>query len=214
MLKGIIFDLDGVIVTTDQYHYQAWKKMADKENIYFDEEINHRLRGVSRMASLEIILEKANKSYTDEEKKALTDYKNDYYKKLLQDLSPQDILPNVLKVLDTLKKNNYKIAIGSSSKNTKLILKQIGLSHSFDAIADGTDIKRSKPHPDVFLIAAERLNLKPFECAVIEDADAGIEAAKNAKMYAIGIGAATNSELCDAKITDIKEVIDIIMKKA
>ncbi len=211
MIKAIIFDLDGVIVSTDNLHYLAWKQMADDENIYFDERINNRLRGVSRRESLEIILEKADKTYTEEEKKALTDKKNGTYVQLLQSLTPKDILPHVVEVLDILKKRNLPIAIGSSSKNAKIILKQIGLTARFNAIADGNDITRSKPHPDVFLVAASKLNIEPEYCAVVEDAVAGIQAAKNANMFGIGIGAATTSALCDAKVKDVIEIVENII---
>ncbi len=212
MISAVIFDLDGVIVSTDNYHYQAWKKIADEENIYFDEEVNNRLRGVSRSDSLEIILERSERKYTEFEKTRLTEAKNTYYIKLLESLTAEAILPNVKEVLIKLKANKIKIAIGSSSKNAKLILKQIGLIDLFDAISDGNDIKRSKPHPEVFLIAAKRLGIEPTKCAVIEDASAGIEAAKKARMYAIGIGAAKNSKLCDLSVDNIAEIIEIVKK--
>ena len=210
MIEAVIFDLDGVIVTTDNFHYLAWKKIADKENIYFDEKINNRLRGVSRKESLEIILEKANKEYTKIEKNILIEEKNKYYVNLLSSLTSKDILSNIEILLKKLNANNIKVAIGSSSKNTKLILKQIGLLDSFDAISDGNDINKSKPDPEVFLVAAKKLNIKPDNCMVIEDAVAGIKAAKNAGMFAIGIGDATSSNLCDAKINNIIEIINIV----
>ncbi len=207
MLQGYIFDLDGVIVSTDHYHYLAWQKMADKEGIPFDETINNRLRGISRMASLEIILENTKKPYTNEEKIALATYKNDYYRKLLQEISKDDILPDVIDVLKTLKEKNKKIAVGSSSKNAKLILKNIGLIDMFDAIADGNDIEHSKPAPDVFLIAANKLQLKPDVCIVIEDAIAGIDAAKNANMLAFAVGDAINNPKADFKSSHLKDLI-------
>ncbi len=208
-IKGVIFDLDGVIVTTDQLHYQAWAKMADKEKIYFNKEINNRLRGVSRLESLEIILEQAQRIYSEAEKQELMDYKNNRYVQLIQNLTPEDILPDVLEVLNTLKTWNYRIAIGSSSKNAKIILQQIGLLNTFDAIVDGTEITRSKPHPDVFLIAAQKLELKPTFCAVIEDAAAGIEAAKRAGMKAIAIGDAAKSNLADIRLNTIKDLLKL-----
>lgn len=210
MIEAVIFDLDGVIVSTDNYHYKAWKKIADKENIYFDEQINNRLRGVSRRESLEIILEKATREYKEEEKVKLMEEKNNYYVELLSSLTSSDILPNVNIVLEKLKAKNIKVAIGSSSKNTKLILKQIGLLNSFDAISDGNDIKNSKPDPEVFLIAAERLNIEPHKCAVIEDAVAGIIATKSAGMLAFGIGDAKSSDLCDFKINNLLEILEKI----
>lgn len=210
MIEAVIFDLDGVIVTTDNFHYLAWKKIADKENIYFDELINNRLRGVSRRESLEIILERAHKEYSEEEKLALMEEKNNYYLNFLTTLNKDDILPNVLEVINSLKAKNIKIAIGSSSRNAKFILNQIGLLNTFDAISDGNDITKSKPDPEVFLVAAKKLNVSPANCIVIEDAISGIEAAKNAGMLAVGIGDATNSDLCDVKINNIIEILDNI----
>nr|MCR4718254.1 beta-phosphoglucomutase [Bacillota bacterium] len=176
MIKAVIFDLDGVIVSTDDCHYEAWKKLADEEGIYFDRKINDRLRGVSRMASLEIVLERANKAYTEEEKAKLAKRKNGYYRDFIKKLTPNDILPGVMDNLEELKKNGIKIAIGSSSKNTPIILKQIGLCGYFDAVSDGNNISKSKPDPEVFVKAAEMLKIPPKNCLVVEDADAGIEA--------------------------------------
>lgn len=209
-IKGIIFDLDGVIVSTDHFHYLAWKRLADEEGIYFDENINNRLRGVSRMESLEIILENANRTYSEEEKKELAQRKNNYYVDFLSNLASKDILPNVMSTLEALKKKNIKIAIGSSSKNTPIILKMIGLSDYFDAIADGNDIKKSKPDPEVFLIACERLNLIPKECMVIEDAKAGIDAAKLGGMIAVSISDAYGYEKSDYSLKSIEDLLSII----
>ena len=209
MIKGVIFDLDGVIVSTDELHYKSWKRMADKEGIYFDETINHRLRGISRMASLEIILEKSSKNYTDQEKIDLAKYKNDYYVILLGDLSKKDILPNIMNVLEALKVMNIKVAIGSSSRNAKRILRNIGLFDDFEAISDGTNISRSKPDPEVFLKAAEMLNILPSESAVIEDALSGIEAAKNAGMLAFATGDAKSSPIKDY---DFEKLLEICKK--
>ena len=157
MIKAVIFDLDGVVVSTDNLHYLAWKMIADNEGIYFDEKINHRLRGVSRTDSLEIILEKANKKYSIEEKQELAFNKNEYYKKLLDTISPVDILPGIIDTISFFKEKNIKIAIGSASKNAKLILKKIGLLNSFDVIVDGTYELKSKPNSDIFIKAAKLL---------------------------------------------------------
>ena len=204
MSKGVIFDLDGVIVSTDEMHYQGWKYMADSEGIYFDREINERLRGVSRMESLEIILEKATKTYTDAQKEALATLKNDYYKELLATkLSPADILPGVKEVLSGLKAAGVKIAIGSSSKNTPTILKQIGMDKTFDAVSDGNNIKNSKPDPEVFLIAAQWLGLNPVDCLVVEDAEAGITAALAAKMKTLAVGSAVTDKRADLAAADL-----------
>jgi len=206
MNKAIIFDLDGVIVSTDGYHYKAWKLLADREGIYFDKVINNRLRGVSRRNSLEIILERSNKSYTEEQIKEMLEYKNNIYKESLNNLTKRDILDNFNELYTILRTNNIKMAIGSSSKNTKTILKHIDLLDKFEAIADGNDISKSKPDPEVFLIAAKRLNMKPADCFVVEDAIAGIEAAKAGNMVAIGINDATKSPLADYRIENLLEI--------
>ena len=175
--QGIIFDLDGVICSTDEYHYLAWKALADRLNIPFDRERNNLLRGVSRMQSLEIILEKSGRAFTDAEKAALAEEKNELYRKLLMQMSPADLSDDVKSTLDSLRKTGIKLAIGSSSKNTPFILERIGLSNFFDAVADGNCITHSKPHPEVFLKAAEMIGLQPSCCLVVEDAHAGVEAA-------------------------------------
>lgn len=175
--KGIIFDLDGVICSTDEYHYLAWKALADRLGIPFDRERNNLLRGVSRMASLEIILEKSCTTYSDVEKAAFAEEKNATYRKLLGRMSPKDLSDDVQDTLKALRASDIKLAIGSSSKNTPFILKRIGLESFFDAVADGNCITHSKPHPEVFLKAAEMISLSPQECLVVEDAHAGVEAA-------------------------------------
>ena len=190
--KAVIFDLDGVICFTDKYHYQAWKEMADGIGVYFDEVINNRLRGVSRMASLDIILERSEKSYKEKEK--LAAQKNEIYKKLLEQMSPADLSDEVKNTLDELRKRGYKLAIGSSSKNTKMILKQLGLDGYFDAISDGTNITHSKPDPEVFLKAAQFLGMDPEACLVVEDALAGIDAAVAGGFDSAGVGEAATHE--------------------
>lgn len=195
--KAVIFDLDGVLVTTDNCHFLAWNRMAQEEGIPFDRKINDRLRGVSRMESLEIILEKSPRTYTEEEKLALAERKNNYYKELIGTLERDAILPGALAMLDFCRTHRLKTAIGSSSKNTKAILTRLGMTELFDAIADGNDIKRSKPAPDVFLCAAEKLGLAPALCLVAEDADAGIAAAKAAGMRVIAVGPAANNPDAD-----------------
>ena len=194
MIKAVIFDLDGVIVSTDDCHYEAWKKLADEEGIYFDRKINDRLRGVSRMASLEIVLERSEKVYTDKEKAELAERKNNYYKEFIKKLTPNDILAGVMENLEELKKNGIKIAIGSSSKNTPIILKQIGLDTYFDAVSDGNNITKSKPDPEVFLKAAEMLKIPPENCLIVEDADAGIEAGKCAGMNTLSVHGAKGAD--------------------
>ena len=208
-MKAIIFDLDGVICFTDKYHYIAWKKLADKYGIYFDEEINNRLRGVSRMASLEIILERSDRQYSLEEKEAMAAEKNATYVELLKEMSPKDLSDEVKSTLDELRRRGYKLAIGSSSKNTKMILGQIGLGDYFDAVSDGTNITKSKPDPEVFLKAAEFLNEEPLECLVVEDAKAGIQAASDGDFKSAGLGEATEHAKVTYKMNSFKDLLDI-----
>jgi beta-phosphoglucomutase len=205
-IKGVIFDLDGVIVSTDEYHFQAWSKLAESEGIPFSREDNERLRGVSRMESLEIVLEKATRDYTDEEKKAMATRKNDIYRESLKKLTPSDILPGVLKVLDGLRQRGVKMAIGSSSKNAQPILKAIGLDDAFDVVVDGTHIERSKPDPQVFSMAGVQLGLAPEECLVVEDADAGVDAGLAADMPVLAVGAATGHSGATLKASDLTAI--------
>ena len=186
--QAVIFDLDGVICSTDTYHYQAWKKLADKLGIYFDEEINNRLRGVSRMESFEIILEKYDGEMTEEEKVRYASEKNDLYRELLKNMTTADLDPQVKETLDALRSRGLLLAIGSSSRNAGFILERLGLSGYFDAVSDGNNISRSKPDPEVFLKAAEYLNLQPQDCLVVEDAESGLEAAFGGHMDCAAIG--------------------------
>lgn len=208
--KGIIFDLDGVICFTDRYHYQAWKTIADEQGIYFDETINNRLRGVSRMESLDIILERAPRRYTEEEKLALAEEKNRIYRKLLEQMTPGDLPGEVKDTLQKLAKIDIIKAIGSSSRNTKFILERIGLENYFDAVSDGTNISRSKPDPEVFQKAAEMLGLAPGECLVVEDARAGIEAARAGGFDSAGLGEAADHEQVTYPIKGLSELIPLL----
>ncbi|MBQ7693412.1 MAG: beta-phosphoglucomutase [Oscillospiraceae bacterium] len=210
-MKAVIFDLDGVICFTDKYHYQAWKALADRLGIYFDEIINNRLRGVSRMASLDIVLERAERAYSQEEKDAFAAEKNATYVELLQQMSPRDLSDEVRETLNALRAGGYKLAIGSSSKNTKLILSRIGLGDFFDAISDGTNITHSKPDPEVFLMAAEMLSLDPADCLVVEDAKAGIQAAHAGGFQSAGIGEAAEHPDCTYPITSFGELKKILL---
>ena len=205
--KSIIFDLDGVICFTDKYHYWAWKKAVAYLNVDFNEEINNRLRGVSRMDSLNIILENYHGEVSEEEKERICETKNDMYREMLEDMSMKDLSKDVLDTLVQLKGYGVKIAIGSSSKNTKLILSKLGIIDLFDAIADGNDIVKSKPDPEVFLKAAEKLGEKPCACAVVEDAVSGIEAAKAGGFYAIAISDATKSPKADRAINKLADIL-------
>ncbi len=189
MIKGIVFDLDGVLVSTDELHYQAWKKLAlDLGIMGFTKEDNARQKGVSRMDSLEIVLEKDKKRYSDKEKLVLADRKNNFYIELLQGLTDEAVLPGVKDTLTMLRDKGLLIGIGSVSKNTPLILEKTGLRPYIDQISCGLDITKSKPDPEVFLVAAKKLGLPPDQCLVVEDSKAGIIAAKAANMRSLGVG--------------------------
>ncbi|MFP4056641.1 MAG: beta-phosphoglucomutase [Candidatus Brocadiia bacterium] len=188
MIRGVIFDLDGVLVTTDELHFRAWARMAEEEGIPFDRTVNERLRGVSRMDSLEIILERAPRQYSEEEKQELADRKNGYYRRSLRELTADALLPGALEMLRALRQRGVKLAIASSSRNAPLINERLGLEEKVDAAVDGNDISHSKPHPEIFQLAARRLGLPPRECLVVEDAQAGIEAGRKAGTAVFGIG--------------------------
>lgn len=207
--KAVIFDLDGVICFTDKYHYLAWKKMADGMGIYFDETINNRLRGVSRMESLEIILERCDRELTQEEKLSLAEKKNKMYVELLGRMSREDLSSEVRETLDSLREKGLKLAIGSSSKNAKFILERLGLKDYFDAVSDGTNISKSKPDPEVFLKAAEFLHMTPADCLVVEDAKTGVEAAQAGGFDSAGIGEAAESEAVTHAMRSFSDLIGI-----
>lgn len=208
--KGVIFDLDGVICFTDELHYRAWKALADRLNIPFDKEINNRLRGVSRMESLEIILERAAKAYTDVEKDAFAAEKNALYADSLRTMSEKDVSEDVRLTLKTLKERGVRIAVGSSSKNAPTILERIGLYDEFDAISDGNNITKSKPDPEVFLKAAEFLGLTPKDCLVVEDAKAGIDAGKAGGFATAGMGEAAAYEKSDYRLTKLSDLLSVL----
>jgi len=209
---GVIFDLDGVICHTDVFHYKAWKSLADSMNIYFDEEINNRLRGVSRMESLDIILERYDgKPLSDAEKLRIADDKNEIYKKLLAQMDESYVTQSVSDTLSKLRKSGVKLAIGSSSKNAGLILGRIGLGDFFDTVSDGNNIEFSKPHPQVFQIAAEDISLPPSLCLVVEDAKAGIEAAVAGSFDSAAIGDATDDERATYKLAEFSELVSIVL---
>lgn len=208
--KGVIFDLDGVICYTDKYHYMAWKQIADETGVYFDETINDRLRGVSRTESLNIILEKYPGKLSEEEKLQLAEKKNNIYRTLLGEMSPSDVAGEVTDTLKELKRRKIKIAIGSSSKNARFILKNIGLFDLFDQISDGNNITRSKPDPEVFLKAAGMLELDPAQCLVVEDARAGVDAAAAGGFACAGLGDAAFYERADYPLHEFSEILGLV----
>lgn len=183
-----IFDLDGVIVDTARYHFLAWKRLADRLGINFTEEDNERLKGVSRMASLEIILEIGNLKPDEKLKHEYATLKNNWYVEYISKMTPSEILPGCVRFIEEVRKANIRTAIGSASKNTPMILDRVGIKDLFDAVADGNNISKAKPDPEVFLKAAEMVDVRPGECVVFEDAVAGVQAALNAGMMCIGIG--------------------------
>lgn len=205
-LKACIFDLDGVIVDTAKYHYLAWKRLAAELGFDFTVEDNERLKGVSRMRSLEILLEIGGKSLSDEEKEEAAAKKNTWYVEYIKQLAPDEILPGVSKFLSELREQGLKIALGSASKNAPIILKRLDLNHLFDVVIDGSKVTHAKPNPEVFLKGAKALGLKPEECVVFEDAQAGIEAAKNGNMLCVGIGTPANLNGADFFMTGFEDL--------
>lgn len=186
--SACIFDLDGVIVDTAKYHFLAWKRLTDQLGIHFTEEDNERLKGVSRMASLEIILEIGNLNPDEKHKLEYATLKNNWYVEYISKMSPSEILPGCVSFVKELRSANIRTAVGSASKNTPMILERVGIKNLFDAVADGNNISKAKPDPEVFLKAAEMVGVKAEECIVFEDAVAGVQAALNARMMCIGIG--------------------------
>ena len=208
---AIIFDLDGVICSTDEYHYKAWKAMADGMGIPFDRTVNNRLRGVSRMASLEIILEKyKGPALSPEQKEDLAREKNDLYRESLREMSTADLPEEVKETLDALRGKGLKLAIGSSSKNTPFILGQIGLGNYFDAVSDGNNITRSKPDPEVFVKAAEMLGIPADRCLVVEDAVSGAETGHRGGMMVACVGDAAKNGAGDWNMESIRELTEIV----
>lgn len=187
-MKGCIFDLDGVIVDTAKYHYLAWKKIADEFGFEFTLKDNERLKGVSRMASLDILLGIGGIKLSEGEKTEVADRKNRIYLEYILKMTPEEVLPGVKEFLTALHTAGIKVSLGSASKNAKTILKQVGIETLFDAVADGTNVSKAKPDPEVFLKGAELLGLAPADCLVFEDAVAGVEAAHRGGMKCVGVG--------------------------
>lgn len=201
-LKAAIFDLDGVICDTAKYHYLAWRELAQQLGFEFTIEHNERLKGVSRMESLEILLSIGGIVCSQAEKLEMANVKNERYRSFILKMEPEEILPGVVGFLDELRSAGIKIALGSASKNAMTILERLKITHLFDVVVDGTMVSRAKPAPDVFLSGAERLGFMPWQCVVFEDAAAGIEAALNAGMIAIGVGEKKNLKRAKAVIPD------------
>ena len=204
-MKGAIFDLDGVLVDTAKYHYQAWKRLANSVGVEFSLDDNEHLKGVSRAESLELILKKGNIEKSAEEKQALMDVKNEWYLELAAEMNQDEALPGAIPFLESCKSKGIKIALGSSSKNAPMILERLGITHLFDAIVDGNVVSKSKPDPTVFITAAQKLGLAPSECIVFEDAISGVQAAKTGGFYCVGIGTKEVLPLADEIATTLGE---------
>ena len=185
-IKAVIFDLDGVITDTSEYHYQAWKRLAEEEGIPFNRDDNNKLRGVSRSECLKILLN--GKQVSNEQFQKMMDRKNEYYVELLRQMTSENILSGAREIVLEIKRRGIKTAIASVSKNTRTVLQGTGIKALFDVIVDGYSVKNTKPAPDIFLFAAKELGVKPEDCAVVEDAEAGIDAALAGNMLSIGIG--------------------------
>ena len=187
-IQTCLFDLDGVIVDTAKYHFIAWRRLANELGFDFSEADNEKLKGVSRMDSLNLILKWGDIELSEEEKLDWATRKNDWYLEFVKEMTPKEILPGVRNLLDDLKKRNVKIGLGSASKNAEMILELLDLTHYFDVIIDGNKITKGKPNPEIFLLGASSLDTKPKNTIVFEDAAEGVKAARAAKMYAVGIG--------------------------
>jgi beta-phosphoglucomutase len=204
--KSALFDLDGVIVDTAVYHFKAWRRLANELGFDFTEHQNEQLKGISRMESLDLILKWGDKILSQEDKNIWATRKNEWYLELITNMTPREILPGVKDFLNQLKDEKIAIALGSASKNSKMILNKIELFHYFDAIIDGNNITKGKPDPQVFLMGAVATNSLPGECIVFEDAQAGIEAAKAGGMFAVGIGEAKILSKADLVIKSFEDI--------
>lgn len=205
-IKACIFDLDGVIVDTAVYHYKAWRKLANQLGFDFTEEQNEELKGISRIESLKIILNWGSVSKSESEMEELATLKNTWYVDMITKMTPDEILPGAKEFLELVRAHNYLTALGSASKNSETILNQIGLMHLFDVLVDGNKVTKSKPNPEVFLVGAKELNVKPDECVVFEDAIAGVQAAKHGNMKAVGIGKADVLTEADLVVAGLNEM--------
>lgn len=211
--KGIIFDLDGVIVDTAKFHYLAWRKLANDMEFDISMKQNEQLKGVSRVHSLQQILGWGNMSVDEAEFERLMASKNKDYLERIAHMGEEDLLPGVKKVLDYLTENNIPYALGSASKNARPILKGLKIENRFKAIVDGNDVSKAKPDPEVFLVAAKKLNMPADDCVVFEDSVAGIEAANRAGMISVGIGDKEILKEADHNFADFTEIdIDFIKK--
>ncbi|TQK03144.1 beta-phosphoglucomutase [Herbaspirillum sp. SJZ107] len=203
--KAVIFDLDGVITDTAHYHYLAWKRTADSIGAPFDEAFNEQLKGVDRMGSLRLILARAPRSFSEEEQLALADAKNRHYQELIATMTPRDLLPGALEALEAVRAAGLRIGLASVSKNAFTVLDRLGIRDRFDDVVDAATIRNSKPHPEIFLTAAEHLGVAPADCLGVEDAAAGVAAIKDAGMVAVGVGSPDVLHRADRVIRSMEE---------
>lgn len=215
VLKGVIFDLDGVLTDTAEFHFRAWQDLGKKIGISFDRAFNENLKGISRMDSLERILEHGGKknAYNIEEKNALAKEKNDDYVELIKEITPADILPGVKKFLDDCREAGLKLGLASASKNGPAILENLGLTDYFEVVVDPASLANGKPDPEIFLKGAELLGLDPSECVGVEDAEAGIESINGAGMFSVGVGSPESMKYADLFVENTNELdLDAIIK--
>ncbi len=206
-IDAVLFDLDGVLVSTDEYHFRSWQRIAADEGFdFFDHEFNHKFRGVARMECVEIITRASGRSYTPDQKKELADRKNRYFVESLASVTPDELLPGALSVLQQLRARKIRIAVASNSRNAVPIIDRVKIGHLLDAVIDGHAIENSKPDPEVFLRAAASVGVSPERCLVVEDAVAGIEAARRAGMKALGIGTPQRLPNADIVVPDLSSI--------
>ncbi|MER2002027.1 MAG: beta-phosphoglucomutase [Carnobacterium inhibens] len=217
MIKGFIFDLDGVLTDTAEYHYLAWKKLADRLGIQLDRKMNEQLKGISRMDSLDRILAIGNQMdrYTLEEKEKLADEKNEDYKELILKVTPNDLLPGIANLLADLRAKDIRLALASASKNGPVIMERLGIADMFDTVVDPATLAKGKPDPEIFIKGAQQLKLKPIECVGVEDAQAGIKSINAAGIFSVGVGTKEMMKEADYAVTSTKELkLEEILKRA
>ncbi|MDN5372723.1 MAG: beta-phosphoglucomutase [Carnobacterium sp.] len=217
MIKGFIFDLDGVLTDTAEYHYLAWKKLADRLGIQLDRKMNEQLKGISRMDSLDRILAIGNQMdrYTLEEKEELADEKNEDYKELILEVTPNDLLPGIANLLADLRAKDIRLALASASKNGPVIMERLGIADMFDTVVDPATLAKGKPNPEIFIKGAQQLKLKPIECVGVEDAQAGIKSINAAGIFSVGVGTKEMMKEADYAVTSTKELkLEEILKRA
>lgn len=217
MIKGLIFDLDGVITDTAEYHYLAWKSLAKKMGIEMDREFNEQLKGISRMESLDLILKLGNKeeAYTEEEKVELATQKNEEYKEYIKQITPKDLLPGIEQLLKDAKAEGLGMVLASASKNGPEIMKRLDIEDLFDGIVDPASLSAGKPDPEIFIKGAEMLGLDTSECVGLEDAEAGVDAINSANMFSVGVGSPSAMHNADYIVEDTKDLtLENILERA